>query len=162
MAIKKEVYKVYSLLALFFLLIMIVWKTHQQYKGPSGVFKDTAIVDLHYKVLTTAPPENLEKVPKVDPTEDPWESEQIRRKALLAKVCKENAGKTHMVLDPDTDRWRISFVCQIPIVFRFMYDANTNTLWCDIAKCGSTTYVFTVFKELYLKAGFKINVSPKM
>ena len=40
-----------------------------------------------------------------------------------------------------------------------MYDANSNTLWCDIAKCGSTTYVFTVFKELYLKAGFKINVS---
>ena len=37
-----------------------------------------------------------------------------------------------------------------------MYDDKTNTLWCDIAKCGSTTYVFTVFKELYLKAGFKI------
>ena len=42
-----------------------------------------------------------------------------------------------------------------------MFDDNTNTLWCDIAKCGSTTYVFTVFKELYLKAGFEINV-PKM
>ena len=42
-----------------------------------------------------------------------------------------------------------------------MFDDNTNTLWCDIAKCGSTTYVFTVFKELYLKAGFKIDV-PKM
>ena len=113
MATKKEVYKVYSLLALFFLLIVIVWKTHQQYKGPSGVFKDTAIVDLHYKVLTTAPPQNLEEVPKVDPTEDPWESEQIRRKALLTKVCKENAGKTHMELDPETDRWLISFVVKI-------------------------------------------------
>ena len=46
--------------------------------------------------------------------------------------------------------------------FRFLYDDNSNTLWCDVAKCGSTTYVFTVFKELYTRAGFKIEVSPKM
>ena len=32
---------------------------------------------------------------------------------VLTKVCKENAGKTHMVLNPDTDRWLISFFVKI-------------------------------------------------
>ena len=57
---------------------------------------------------------------------------------------------------------RIRFFSGPELNFRFMYDDNSNTLWCDVAKCGSTTYVFTVFKELYTRAGFKIEVSPKM
>ena len=57
MAAKKEVYKVYVVLAVLLLLILIVWKTHQRSKVPSGVFKDTAIVDLHYKVFSPVPPE---------------------------------------------------------------------------------------------------------
>ena len=98
MATKKEVYKVYFLLAVLFLLIVIAWKTHQRSKVPSGVFKDPAIVDLHYRVFSPVPPGNSEEV---EPTEDPWETEQHRRKALVAKVCRENQGKTHMTLDPD-------------------------------------------------------------
>ena len=98
MAAKKEVYKVYCVLAVSLLLILIVWKSHQRSKVPSGVFKDTAIVDLHYKVFSLIPPQNSEEV---EPIEDPWETEQRRRKALVAKVCKENPGKTHMTLDPD-------------------------------------------------------------
>ena len=55
MAAKKEVYKVYFALAVLILLILIAWKTHQRSKVPPGVFKDTAIVDLHYKVFSPAP-----------------------------------------------------------------------------------------------------------
>ena len=98
MAAKKEIYKVYFVLAVLLLLILIVWKTHQRSKVPSGVFKDTAIVDLHYKVFSPVPPENSEEV---EAAEDPWETEQHRRKALVAKVCSENSGRTHMTLDPD-------------------------------------------------------------
>ena len=98
MATTKEVYKIYVLLIVLFILILIAWKTHQGSNVPSGVFKDPAIVDLHYKVFSPVPPGNSEEV---EPTEDPWETEQHRRKALVAKVCKENPGKTHMTLDPD-------------------------------------------------------------
>ena len=98
MAAKKEVYKVYFVLAVLILLILIAWKTHQRSKVPPGVFKDTAIVDLHYKVFSPIPPGNSEDI---EATEDPWETEQHRRRALVAKVCRENPGKTHMTLDPD-------------------------------------------------------------
>ena len=98
MAAKKEVYKVYFVLAVLLLLILFAWKTHQRSKVPSGVFKDTDIVDPHYKVFSPIPPQNSEEV---EPTEDPWETEQRRRKALVAKVCRENPGRTHMTLDPD-------------------------------------------------------------
>ena len=90
MAAKKEVYKVYFALAVLILLILIAWKTHQRSKVPSGVFKDTAIVDLHYKVFSPVPPGNFEDT---EPTEDPWEAEQDRRRALVAKVCRENPGR---------------------------------------------------------------------
>ena len=98
MAAKKEVYKVYFALAVSLLLILIAWKTHQRSKVPSGVFKDTAIVDLHYKVFSPIPPGNSEDI---EATEDPWETEQHRRRALVAKVCSQNPGKTHMTLDHD-------------------------------------------------------------
>ena len=84
----------------------------------------------------------------------------LNEENLFAKVCKENEGKTHMELDPD--RCKNTIFSGSKLNFRFMYDDNSNTLWCDVAKCGSTTYVFTVFKELYTRAGFKIEVSPKM
>ena len=110
MAEKREVYKIYGLLVVLFVLILIAWKTHQGSNVPSGVFKDPAIVDLHYKVFSPVPPgssgefeptEDPEDPEEPEELEDPWETEQHRRKSLVAKVCRENPGKTHMALDPD-------------------------------------------------------------
>ena len=67
-----------------------------------------------------------------------------------------------MELDPD--RCKNTIFSGPELNFRFMYDDNSNTLWCDVAKCGSTTYVFTVFKELYtrpLSAPFLFRTSGK-
>ena len=74
MAVKKEVYKVCFVLAVLLLLILIAWKTHQRSKVTPGVFKDTAIVDLHYKVFPPVPPGNFEDV---EPREDSWELSNI-------------------------------------------------------------------------------------
>ena len=84
MAAKKEFNKVYIVLAVLMLLILVVWKTNEKAKVPSGVFKDTEIVDLHYKVFSPIPPENSEEDDKS--FDDPWDQEQRRRQALLAKV----------------------------------------------------------------------------
>ena len=84
MATKKEVNKVYIVLAVLLLLILVVWKTNEKAKVPSGVFKDTKIVDLHYKVFSPIPPENSEEDDKS--LDDLWDQEQRRRQALLAKV----------------------------------------------------------------------------
>ena len=56
MATKKEFNKVYIVLAVLLLLILAVWKTNEKAKVPSGVFKDTDIVDPHYKVFSPVPP----------------------------------------------------------------------------------------------------------
>ena len=82
MATKKEFNKVYIVLAVLLLLILVVCKKNE--KVPSGVFKDTEIVDLHYKVFSPIPPENSEEDDKS--LDDPWDQEQRRRQALLAKV----------------------------------------------------------------------------
>ena len=82
MATKKEVNKVYIVLAVLLLLILVVCKKNE--KVPSGVFKDTEMVDLHYKVFSPIPPENSEEDDKS--LDDPWDQEQRRRQALLAKV----------------------------------------------------------------------------
>ena len=84
MATKKEVNKVYIVLAVLMLLILVVWKTNEKAKVPSGVFKDTEIVDLHYKVFSPIPPENSEEDDKS--LDDLWDQEQRRRQALLAQV----------------------------------------------------------------------------
>ena len=84
MATKKEVNKVYIVLAVLLLLILVVWKKNEKAKVPSGVFKDTEIVDLHYKVFSPIPPENSEEDDKS--LDDRWDQEQRRRQALLAKV----------------------------------------------------------------------------
>ena len=84
MATKKEFNKVYIVLAVLLLLVLVVWKTNEKAKVPSGVFKDTEIVDLHYKVFSPIPPENSEEDDKS--LDDPWDQEQRRRQALLAKV----------------------------------------------------------------------------
>ena len=84
MATKKEFNKVYIVLAVLLLLILVVWKTNEKAKVPSGVFKDTEIVDLHYKVFSPIPPENSEEDDKS--LDDRWDQEQRRRQALLAKV----------------------------------------------------------------------------
>ena len=82
MATKKEFNKVYIVLAVLLLLILVVCKKNE--KVPSGVFKDTEMVDLHYKVFSPIPPENSEEDDKS--LDDPWDQEQRRRQALLAKV----------------------------------------------------------------------------
>ena len=84
MATKKEFNKVYIVLAVLLLLILVVCKRNEKAKVPSGVFKDTEIVDLHYKVFSPIPPENSEEDDKS--SDDPWDQEQRRRQALLAKV----------------------------------------------------------------------------
>ena len=84
MATKKEVNKVYIVLAVLLLLILVVWKKNEKAKVPSGVFKDTEIVDLHYKVFSPIPSEYSEEDDKS--LDDPWDQEQRRRQALLAKV----------------------------------------------------------------------------
>ena len=84
MATKKEVNKVYIVLAVLLLLILVVWKKNEKAKVPSGVFKDTEIVDLHYKVFSPIPPENSEEDDKS--LDDLWDQEQRRRQALLAQV----------------------------------------------------------------------------
>ena len=84
MATKKEVNKVYVVLAVLLLLVLVVWKTNEKGKIPSGVFKDTDIVDLHYKVFSPISPENSEEDDKS--LDDPWDQEQRKRQALLAKV----------------------------------------------------------------------------
>ena len=98
MAAKKENCKVYFVLAVLLLLILIACKIYQRAKVPPALFKDTAKVDLHYKMFSPVPPRYSEEV---EPGEDPWETEQHRRKALVAKVCSQNPGETHMTLDPD-------------------------------------------------------------
>ena len=82
MATKKEFNKVYIVLAVLLLLILVVCKKNE--KVPSGVFKDTEMVDLHYKVFSPIPPENSEEDDKS--LDDLWDQEQRRRQALLAKV----------------------------------------------------------------------------
>ena len=82
MATKKEFNKVYIVLAVLLLLILVVCKKNE--KVPSGVFKDTEMVDLHYKVFSPIPPENSEEDDKS--LDDRWDQEQRRRQALLAKV----------------------------------------------------------------------------
>ena len=72
------------MLAVLLLIVLVVWKTNEKAKVPSGVFKDTEIVDLHYKVFSPIPPENSEEDDKS--LDDPWDQEQRRRQALLAKV----------------------------------------------------------------------------
>ena len=84
MATKKEVNKVYIVLAVLLLLILVVCKKNEKAKVPSGVFKDTDIVDLHYKVFSPIPPENPEEDDKS--LDNLWDQEQRRRQALLAKV----------------------------------------------------------------------------
>ena len=82
MATKKEFNKVYIVLAVLLLLILVVCKKNE--KVPSGLFKDTEMVDLHYKVFSPIPPENPEEDDKS--LDDLWDQEQRRRQALLAKV----------------------------------------------------------------------------
>ena len=82
MATKKEFNKVYIVLAVLLLLILVVCKKNE--KVPSGVFKDTEMVDLHYKVFSPIPPENPEEDDKS--LDDLWDQEQRRRQALLAQV----------------------------------------------------------------------------
>ena len=82
MATKKEFNKVYIVLAVLLLLILVVCKKNE--KVPSGVFKDTEMVDLHYKVFSPIPPENSEEDDKS--LDYLWDQEQHRRQALLAKV----------------------------------------------------------------------------
>ena len=84
MATKKEFNKVYIVLAVLLLLILVVCKKNEKAKVPSGVFKDTEIVDLHYKVFSPIPPENSEEDDKS--LDHLWDQEQRRRQALLAKV----------------------------------------------------------------------------
>ena len=74
MAAKKEVYKVYFVLAVLLLLILIACKIHQRSKVPPAMFKYTAVVDLHYKVFSPFPPGYSEEV---EPGETPGKLSNI-------------------------------------------------------------------------------------
>ena len=74
------------------------------------------------------------------PGQGAWEEEQVMRQARLARVCEANPRAVRKDVDPD----------------RFLYDASTNTLWCDVAKAGSTTYIRTIFFPLAEAAGLDI------
>ena len=42
---------------------------------------------------------------------------------------------------------------------RFLYAPVSNSLWCKVAKAGSTTYISTILRGLHMKAGHSVDDS---
>ena len=47
----------------------------------------------------------------------------------------------------------------LPWCPRFLYDPMSNSLWCKVAKAGSTTYISTILRDLRSKAGYSVDDS---